>query len=67
MMFLNHEVDLLLSSWIGAATAVLDTTVELATASKAQSNNKASKGSTYSKYDVDVFYLFYKLVCITVF
>ena len=32
MMFLNHEVDLLLSSWIGAATAVLDTTVELATA-----------------------------------
>ena len=76
MMFLKHKVDLILSSWIGAAPAVLDTTVEIATelghdrnvatTVQNQSNNKAAKGSTYSKSDVDVFYLSYKLVYITV-
>ena len=76
MMFMKHEVDLILSSWIGAAPAVLDTSIEIATAFghdrnvattiQHQINNKADKVSTYSKSDVDVFYLFYKPVYITV-
>ena len=61
----KHEVDLILSSLIGAAPAVLDTSVELAaalgndqnyaTTIQNQNVNKADKINTYLNCDVDVF------------